>query len=495
MTNLWSRVADRLYPQVDPYADDPVRFVNERLGYELWSKQREILESVRLHRKTAVKACHGPGKSFTAGATTAWWCDTHPVGSVFAVTSAPTAPQVSNILWKELRRAHAAGNLKGRIVGGNGADAWKIDQETLAIGRKPADHDEDGFQGIHDDYVLVVLDEACGIPQTLWTATDTIVTNADSRILAIGNPDHPQSRFAEICEGAPEDGTSGESRLGWWVITISLFDTPNFTGEPVSPELAKRLPARLWLDETVRTYGETSPYYVSKVTARFPRDAAEGTVPWSWLQNCRGEDHRAKIPGGPVHLGVDVGGSDNGDESVIMARAGMRALPDPARIRSGDSEEIVDLVVAEVQRHQAVSVKVDVIGVGFGVAGSLRRRLEREVAWNVAVHGVNVAEAATQPDRFVNLKAEIWWEIGRMCSQTRSWDLSEVDEQTLNELSAPRYFEKNKRIQVESKDEVRKRLGRSTDNADALLLAFYDPPTPPDIGPQRYKDNRRRGRR
>jgi len=493
--NLWDRVLERRNPTPNPYLDDPVAWATERAGAELWSGQRAILESVRVNRKTAVKACHGPGKSFTAGNVVAWWCDVHPPGSVMGVTSAPTAPQVSLILWKELRRAHKAGALPGRIVGGNGSDAWKIGDEVIATGRKPADHDADGFQGIHEDYVLVVLDEACGIPQTLWTATDTLVTNEASRILAIGNPDHPQSRFAEICDGAPEDGSPGFSRLGWWVITISVFDTPNFTGEEVSEKLASRLPAQVWLDDFTRTYGKDSPLYTSKVLGRFPRDASDGVAPWSWLQNCRGEEHRAKIPGGPVHLGLDVGGSENGDESVIAARAGMRALPDPARIRTGNSEEIVDLAVAEVMRLQAVSVKVDIIGVGFGVAGSLRRRLETEVAWHVDVHDVNVSDAAQQPDRFVNLKAEMWWEIGRMCSQSRSWDLSDVDEQTLNELSAPRYFEKNKRIQVESKQEVRKRLGRSTDNADALLLAFYEPPVAPPVAAGHYKDRRRRGRR
>lgn len=491
----WAYAADLLDPPIDPYIDDPAAWARERAKAHPWSKQVEILESVRDHRKTAVKACHGPGKSFIAAHTVGWWGDVHPAGTVAGVTTAPTAPQVSKILWKELRRVHKVAELDGRIIGGNGQDEWKEGDETIAFGRKPADHDKDGFQGIHEDYVLVVLDEACGIPKSLWTATDTLVTNADSRILAIGNPDHPLSEFAEICRGAPEDGSSGWSRAGWWVITIGVFDTPNFTGEWVPPEVAKKLPSRLWLDEVTAKWGKGSPLYVSKVLGEFPDDASDGTIPWSWLQNCRGEEATAKIGPlrVPVELGVDVGGSDNGDETVIVRREGQRVAGEPRRIQTGDSEVVVDAVIAEIKAHEVTSVKVDSIGVGHGVVGSLRRRVKSEVRHEVAVHAVNVGEAATQPERFWNLKAEIWWEVGREYSRLGLWDLTELDDEVILELSEPRYVEVNGKIRIESKPDVKKRIGRSTDNADAVLLAFYEP-TPEFLGGQSSYKIRRRGR-
>ena len=458
------------------YRTNIPRWALDRLGAHLWSKQVEICDALNTHRKVAVKACHGPGKSYVAATIVGHWIDTHPAGEAFAVTSAPTDPQVKAILWREIARAHKRGDLPGRVT----LDAqWKVDDQLVAFGRKPADHDEHGFQGIHARYLLVVMDEACGIPRTLWTGASTLGTNADARMLAIGNPDDPTSEFAAMCEGAPEDGTSGESRAGWHVITISTFDTPNFTGEEIPDDLRHHLPSAEWLEDHRRRVGEGSPLWVSKVLGQFPKDASTGVVPWSWLRACTGIDATGRVGPleVPVELGLDVAGSDQGDETVIYERRGAH-LGRRWGVQSSDPEVVLQLAETAVNESGATRVKYDSIGVGWGLGAPLRRSFP-----HVEFVPVSVSEAAPGEDssKFVNLRAWIWWEVGRRLSQDRAWDLSgppeaPVDDQTLTELAAPRYREVNGRIQVESKDEIRKRLGRSTDNADAVLLAFYDPP-------------------
>lgn len=495
LTDPWAQAESILYPPDHPFLNDPAGWVAATTGEHLWSKQVEIMDAVRHHRRVAVKACHGPGKSFIGGRIVTYWLDVHPALEAFAVTTAPTDNQVKAILWREITRAHRKGNLPGRIT----LDAqWKIQDELVAMGRKPADHDEHGFQGIHARWVLVLLDEACGIAKTIWTATDTLVTNEEGRVLAFGNPDDPTSQFKVICDGAPEDGSSGMSKEGWWVITISVFDTPNFTGEHVPAELRHYLPSATWVEERRRAWGEGSPLWTAKVLGEFPEDAGDGVVPWSAIKRCQGDAQEAKIGPlrVPVRLGVDVGAGV--DETVIRAMAGRRVLGGDDvgvwRLSTTDSEVIVDKVLDAVRLTSATSVNVDVIGVGFGVVGSLRRRLPAEVPWPVVVEGVNVAEAAQDPTRFINLRAEIWWTVGREWCQDRAWDLSEVDDETLNELAAPKYREVNGRIQIESKDDVRKRLHRSTDNADSLLLAAYQPPTT-GVKEEPWKDKRLSGRR
>jgi hypothetical protein len=71
----------------------------------------------------------------------------------------------------------------------------------------------------------------------------------------------------------------------------------------------------------------------------------------------------------------------------------------------------------------------------------------------------------------------MWWETGREFSRLERWDLAEVDDPTVAELTAPRYeiVDSNGKIKVEAKSSVRQRLGRSPDGADALLLAFFTP--------------------
>src|SRR3954463_16251977 len=171
---------------------DPVAWVRMRLRTDLWSAQRSIARAVRDFRRVAVRSAHDVGKSYIASCLACWWIDTHEPGEAFVVTTAPTFKQVQGVLWREMRQAHAAGGLPGVM----NETEWKIDGRLVAWGRKPADYDPDAFQGIHARHVLVILDEAGGVPDALWTAAETLMANAGSRILAIGNPDDPISTFA-----------------------------------------------------------------------------------------------------------------------------------------------------------------------------------------------------------------------------------------------------------------------------------------------------------
>lgn len=278
------------------YRDDPVGWVRDRLGEHLWSKQQHIAESVRDNRRTAVKSCHDSGKSFLASRLASWWVDVHPPGDAFVVSTAPTYAQVHAILWEEIRRAagHAARRgepLPGRVLL---SDDWKLDDGTLVgWGRKPADTDEHGFQGIHRRYVLVIIDEACGVPAQLWTAVEAITTNRDCRILAIGNPDDPATEFAKVC--APGSG--------WSTIRISAFDTPNFTGEQVPDDLPPLLLDTEWELDKRKRWGEESPRYISKVLGDFPDIGEDILITPAMI---RAAQERECQPGPYSILGVDV---------------------------------------------------------------------------------------------------------------------------------------------------------------------------------------------
>lgn len=448
----------RLAERARRYSRDPVGWVRQRLGQTVWSKQAEILQSVRDHRRTAVRSGHGVGKSWTAALVACWWLDTHPPGEAFVVSTAPTFSQVRAILWRYIRKHHRAAGLPGRV----NQTEWLIDDELVGYGRKPADHDESGFQGIHARWVLVVIDEACGVPEQLWVAADALATGPDCRILAIGNPDNPASHFRRV-------STPGS---GWHQIRISAFDSPNLTGEQVPAEMAKALVGRDWVEEKARDWGVDNPLYRSKVLGEFSEDSEWQVVRGSDVAACRigrDEPHPAEQLL-PVELGVDVGGGS--DETVIRERRGMVAGRE-WRKHTDRPEEIAPLVKMAIRESGATKVKIDSIGVGFGVIGELRND---PTLRGVQIVGVNVGEKASRPDRFANLRAEIWWEVGRMLSERRGWDLSSMEnaDATVAQLLEPQWdTDPTGRIRVEKKEEVIKRLGRSPDNADALLLAFY----------------------
>jgi hypothetical protein len=223
------------------------------------------------NRYSAIKASHDVSKSHTVSRLACWWIDVHPPGEAFVVTTAPTTPQVEAILWRYIGNAHRKAGLPGRIT----LDAkWYIGQELVAYGRKPADYDPAAFQGIHARYVLVIIDEAGGVPKAIFDAVDALATNIDARVVAVGNPDDPASHFATICKPGS----------GWVVKKISAFDTPAYTGEEVPPELLPLLVSPEWVEERKVRWGVNSPIYQSKVLGEFPDLSDDTLILPKWIE-------------------------------------------------------------------------------------------------------------------------------------------------------------------------------------------------------------------
>lgn len=447
------------------YAADPVRWAAERGRMHIWSKQREVLESVRDNRRTVVRACHSAGKSHIAATAACWWIDSHPPGEAFILTSAPTAPQVRAILWRGINRIHASAKLPGRC---NQVE-WIMTnpdgtEEIVGIGRKPSEHSEGAFQGIHARYVLVILDEAQGVPKALWDATESIASNKYARVLSIGNPDVTTGPFVDACR-SPEL---------WNEIHIGYASTPAATGEEVPEEVADGLISEAWATDRALAWGTDSALYQSKVLGEIPSGDVD---PWRVISEedaarCRYIDEAYEDDPDAVHIGgIDIGGG--GDRTVIVERIGSSV----GRVESFSDRDpmlTVGKLVNLIEDWDLQRVRVDVVGIGWGVAGRLKEVL-RERGSKCVVQYVNFASRSSQPKRFINARAEAWWN-GRELSRNRAWSLAGLDDDAIGELTAPRYeiVDSSGKLRVEKKDDIRERLGRSPDIADALLMAFFD---------------------
>lgn len=447
---------------------DPVGWAVSR-GIHWWSGQQAIARSVEANKRTVVRAGHAVGKSFCAAGLAAWWIDTHPESMV--ITTAPTYAQVHGILWEEIRRLHTQLQLPGAALA---TDEWKLNGRQVGIGRKPPDNakgsdfDPATFQGYHRvGGVLVIIDEASGVPEWLWDAVETVTTGDNCRILAIGNPDNPGSHFARVCR--PE-------HPGWVKHKISVFDSPNLTGEDVPPAVSAALVPASWPAEMAEAWGTDDYKYIAKVLAEFPSDHPRQVVSVADVLACRFAEPRAVTELLPVELGVDVGGG--GDETVVRERRGIQAGRQWVQ-KSDRPEDICRLILRCIRDTGATAVKVDAIGVGAGVVGELRN-LRARGDHQADIIGINVAEAVPVPagkkiSPYLNKRAQMWWEVGRVGSQRREWDLSVMDdaERTTSQLLQPRYDEDVKgRIQIEPKADIRARTGGSPDRAEALLLAY-----------------------
>lgn len=473
------------------YEDDPVRFVTEALGETVWSKQREILESVRDNKRTTVPACHAPGKSHIAARIIAWWVSVHPVGTAQVVTTATTFRQVRNILWPHIRRVAQRHNLGGDVF----TTEWKRDGEIVAYGFSSSHHDESAVQGVHAPHLLVVVDEAGGIPHTLGNALEALMTGGHTRILLLGNPptDQEGSWFERTCNSDLYN-----------VIPISAYDTPNFTGEdagicrscpPAVAEhpVASHLVDESWVQDVISEFGEDSPFVEARVLARFPRQVANKVIPLQWVEEAA-ENETAQT--GPIRLGVDIA-SDGGDEFVIAWADGMHVTirHKTAGQANANAVDVAGVILNQIraaeqihkerQIQEQVRVKVDAIGVGWGVVSTLKKWGDEQMH-NARIVGVNVASSARDSNKFTNQRAEMWWNARTLLQSTSEQPAAvrlEIDMRASAQLAGPQYgSDSSGRIKIESKADMKRRGVSSPDRAEAVLLALYDPPN--SIPPQ-----------
>ena len=440
---------------------DPASWAKERARVTMWSKQLEIMESIRDNRRTAVRSAHSVGKTFTAAHAAGWWLDTHPPGTAFVLSTAPTGPQVKALLWKEVNRLHRRAELPGRT----NQTEWYINDELVGFGRKPSEYNESAFQGVHAPFLLVILDEAGGVPETLWIAAEANAANKDSRILAIGNPDSLGTPFHSVSIGDP----------GWHTMRIGYEDTPAYTGEDVPQSLLDQLISPTWVEDMRVKWGEESALFSSKVLGEFPRSDVDvyKIVKHQWANACRHLDLETSADD-IREVGIDVGAGDN--HTVIVERVGMKV----GRVEAFTTDDPVvtaDRITAVLAAWAPTRARIDGIGVGWGIYGSLRERSAVHNPRGTRRHhaemvSVRVADVAHAPKSYVNRRAELWWTIGRELSQNSLWDLANLPDDGIAELTSVRYEMVGPRIKVEPKDAIKKRIGRSTDYADALLLAF-----------------------
>jgi len=440
----------------DAFLDDPVGFIEVILDERPWSIQARIAREVRDHPAVAVPSCFGSGKDWIAARLVAWWVATGGI----AVTTADTYRQVRDILWRELRKAHSRGQLPGTIPAVE--SRWEIaGSDAFAIGIKPEDYNPEGLQGIHGRRVLVVIDEANGVGSDLWDAAKGLVVNEQSRILAIGNPHEPQGAFYEACRSKT-----------WSVIPISVFDTPNFTGEPVPEKAQAELVSPFWLDQRRQEGLEGTPWWQAKVLGQFPDTASNSVIPLAWLEQARRRQH---LPDAREWAGLDVARFGT-DDSVLLEGSGNG--PESVEIVHGqDTMQVAGMGMRYLNSRRG-SLAVDVIGVGGGVVDRIR---EQKPPGQLLA--VNVAESPDHdPDLLVNLRAQVWWDARRAFDPTNTTDeplslmrLSDLNYQRLrSELSAATYrVTSSGKVQIESKEEMKARGLPSPDLADAFCLALF----------------------
>lgn len=465
MANLFEGLAAEFAKPDVP--DDPVSWSANSAGIELWSKQKEILDSVKENKFTAVQSAHGTGKSMLASILAAWWVDTHPYDDSIVISTAPSANQVHGILWENIRRIARDAKLPGTV---QLSDNWVVNGRLVGQGRKPQDYSDHVFQGIHRKYVLFILDEACGINASLWNAARTNTTSEHCRVLAIGNPDDPASEFANVCrEGS-----------GWNTIKISLWDSPNFSGEEVSESACEHLVDNTYLDMAKAAWGEGSPIWRSKVDGEFPESDEFTVCPINWVlgaferynmfMDIPTSDEDQHLSQVRKIFGVDVARYGN-DKTVIATRVGS-VFTKFEEFTMMDTIDTANLVMARMNKTRDKAI-IDMTGIGSGVYDVLKRRGYKVEGFNAGAR-TKLLDSSRQIG-FTRVRSAAWWKMREALDPSKDPIIAfPPNDKLQGDLTSPKWEQVlNDQIQVEGKDDLRVRLGRSTDYADAAIMAWW----------------------
>lgn len=397
--------------------------------------------------RTAVRSCHGSGKTATAARVALTFLAAYPRSRV--ITTAPTFTQVRDLLWPEIHTATM--RAPAGLFPTPDTTRLTISKDWYAVG--VSTNRPERFQGHHAEHLLLIVDEASGVDESIYEAAEGFMTSGGARVLLIGNPTQTAGQFYRAFH---------QERNDWSTIHISAFDTPNFTGEPVSDHVARHMVSHEWVDEKRRLWGEDSPMWQVRVLGEFPTIADDQIIGLAAIEEAQA---RTAEHGEPVVIACDVARYGS-DETVIAVRRGNHARIHAAY--TGKSlMETAGRVIDTVRAVDApCRVVVDDAGLGGGVTDRLREL-------GVKVEAFNGGAPAHDPDLYPNRRSEAWFVFA---DHLQDLDL-DADSQLAADLVAPRYvLDSQGRRTVEPKDHTKKRLGRSPDRADAILMAYAPPP-------------------
>jgi len=434
------------------WREQPRAFVRDVFGVTPDPWQDDVLEAFPSQSRIAMKACAGPGKTAVL-AWLAWnFLLTRPHPKIAA--TAISGENLKDNLWAEMSKWQQKSPLLMEVFEWQAERIFARDHPTtwwMSARRwsKSATPDQQGntMRGLHDDYVMALVDESGGVPQPVMSTIENIGSSAKEwHIVQAGNPTHLEGPLYLACTSA---------RDLWWVIEI--------TADPDDPKRTPRVSVE-WARDQIRTYGRDNPWVLVNVFGRFPPSSLNTLIGPDEVSEAMKRfykpdayEHEAKI------LGVDVARFGD-DPSVIFPRQGIVAFP-PHVLRNVNSVQGAGIVTRRAIEWGSDGEMVDGSG-GYGGGWCDQMRVLGRTPFEVQFAG------EPHDRRYANKRTEMAFDTAAWIR--RGGCLPPVTE-LVGELTVPTYAFTGDRMILEPKDMIKKRLGRSPNHSDALGLTFAEP--------------------
>lgn len=481
----FSFAADALDPKLARYLHDPVGFIHDMFNWPEGRGPTEYqdanLQALEDEKKLAVRGPHGLGKTAENAWAIHWFAATREAhcadtgGDWKIPTTASVWRQLTKFLWPEIRKW--AQLLNWDKMGRAPYTRYELQRQSLRLEHGEAfavaSDDPTAIEGAHADHLFYVFDEAKAINSGTFDAAEGAFSGAgedsglEAYALASSTPGEPAGRFYEIHTKKPglED---------WHAIHVTLDDT-----------IAAGRVTRTWADQRAKQWGVGSAVYHNRVLGEFFSSDTDVVIPLSWVEAANerwrdrfeAEDEFGKIiaPTLPNFsaVGVDVS-REGGDRTVLALRYGL--IVRELRDQPIASTMATTGVVVGILRGQGGHAVVDVDGVGGGVVDRLR---ELGHPYFPFVNGA----ACDLVDRsgelgFADKRAAAWWTLRELLDPEFGSQVElPPDDKLTGDLTAPKWKVMSRgKIRVESKDDIRTRIGRSTDDGDAVVFSFWHEP-------------------
>lgn len=448
-------------------ADDIGQFYNDPYGYvmyafpwgkgeleefdgpDMWQAQQLIGIGERIDEdpeaviREATASGHGIGKSAEVAWIILWAMSTRP--HLNGVITANTTTQLNTKTWRELALWHKRA-INKHWFKWTATKFFHVEHpETWFVAAVPnTEHNSEAFAGLHAKYVLVMYDEASGIPDIIWEVTEGAMTTPRAMWFVYGNPTKNTGRFRECFH---------TQQHRWTTRQIDSRDC-KMTNKEV-------------LEDWINTYGEDSDFARVRIKGQFPRAGSMQFIEAHIVDYCMMfEAEYESYYLLPIVLGVDVARYGD-DKTVICVRQGRKVL-EMRKFRELDTMEVASQVAFAIREFSPKVTFVDEVGIGAGVVDRLR-----QLGFDIV--GVNAGVKPYEEETYYNKRAEMW---DRMRIWLKSGADIPHDTELRTALIGLEYgftdAKTGELLRLERKQDMKKRGLDSPDEGDALAMTFAE---------------------
>lgn len=462
------------------YMHDPQGWARDVIawgpGEGLTAYQGDILTAIPEHRRVAVRGPHGLGKTGMAAITVLWFASTREAAGIDwkVLTTASAWRALSVYLWPEVKKwsRRIQWDVLGRRPYSEITELLTLNLKLVhGAASAVASNKPELIEGAHADSLFYLIDEAKIVPDATWDAIEGAFSGGrddglpEAFALAISTPGPPAGRFYDIHSRKPglED---------WHVRHVTLDEA--IAAGRISPA---------WAEQRGRQWGRDSAMFANRVLGEFHASDEDAVIPLSWIEAAIDRwhewDHAGRPPlDGRHYTGVDVART-GADSTVFAHRIGVAIT----RLETHDREDTMK-TTARVQAatgagEDEATVKavpvVDSMGVGGGVVDRLRELRVPVLAYTGAAKAK--ARDRTGEWGFTNTRSAAYWNLRELLDPAFGAELLlPPDDLMISDLTTPTWSVKSgvpPKIQVEPKDSVVARLGRSPDRGDSVAMSYW----------------------